>query len=91
MCAVLAACVWCRTFFPPVKERRHLSEAWSQINSDPAAGHVVTSANRSEAMAPHAEDEHPGRDVSRAGVWQGQAGISHRTARNKSGEFRVKF
>jgi len=58
-------------FFPPVKDRRYLFEASSQINSDPAAGHIVTSVNQFEAMRPHTVEVHPGQDETRAGMWQG--------------------
>lgn len=65
-------------------------EALSQVNSDPAASHIVASVNQSEAMGAHTVDVHTGQDMNRAGMRQGWIAISHRTARNKPGEFRVK-
>lgn len=78
-------------FFPSVKEWRYLFETLSQINSDPAAGHIVSSVNQSEEMGPHAVAVLPGQDISRDAMWQGWFGISHRTARNESGKFRMEF
>lgn len=90
VCCAGNTCPACYVY-PSVKEWRYLCEALSQINSDPAAGHIVASVNQSEAMGPHAVDVHPRQDISRDAVWQGWFGISHRTSRNKTGKFRMEF